>query len=266
MNHQSVLQWVMRALRDEGFRQFEPRGRNPESFWKKAKGYLVRRALRVIYRLAPSFAIREIRKLDPDRRDVLLLVDFVFTRLLGLIRPSQVRSEITSFANLVKKLKPKAVLEIGTAKGGTLFLLSRLADPEAIVVSVDLPGGRYGGGYPRWKIPLYKGFGLNRQRIHLVRADSHALQTLERVKTIFGNTSVDLLFIDADHTYEGVKRDYELYLPLVKEGGVVAFHDIVAHPPQFGCGVDRYWHEIRRSESREFVEDVNQGWAGIGIL
>jgi predicted O-methyltransferase YrrM len=256
----------MQPFRDEGFRTFQPRGRGPESFGTKVKGYLVRRALLVIYRLAPSYAIRQIRKLDQSRREVPYLLDFLFTRFLGLIKPSQVRSEITSLANIVKELKPKTVLEVGTARGGTLFLFARLSDPEATLVSVDLPGGMYGGGYPDWKIPLYESFRQDKQAIHLVRADSHATETLEKVKSILGGRPVDFLFIDADHTYEGVKKDFELYSPLVRPGGTIAFHDIVTHPPSYGCGVDIFWNEIKRPDSREFIEDKNQGWAGVGIL
>lgn len=36
---------------------------------------------------------------------------------------------------------------------------------------------------------------------------------------------ISLLFIDGDHSYEGCKRDVDLYLPLVKSGGIVIFHD-----------------------------------------
>ena len=36
---------------------------------------------------------------------------------------------------------------------------------------------------------------------------------------------IDLLFIDADHSYEGVSRDYKNWAPLVKSGGFIAFHD-----------------------------------------
>jgi len=43
---------------------------------------------------------------------------------------------------------------------------------------------------------------------------------------------LDFLFIDGDHTYEGVKRDFEMYSPLVRNGGIIAFHDIVKHPPE----------------------------------
>lgn len=266
MEQQNTSYGVMGILRQEGFRQFRPRGRGPESFPTKVKGYLARRAIRVVYRLLPSYAIREIGKIDPNRRDARFLVNFLFTRFLGFIKPSQVRWEIESFAELVQDLKPKAVLEIGTNKGGTLFLFARLADPDAVVISVDLPGGLYGGGYPDWKTPVYKSFPQPKQSIHLIRADSHAKETLERVKAILGGRKVDLLFIDADHSYEGVKRDFELYSPLVAPGGVIAFHDIVPLPASYGCGVDIFWNEIKTPQSREFIESMSQEWAGIGVL
>jgi predicted O-methyltransferase YrrM len=41
------------------------------------------------------------------------------------------------------------------------------------------------------------------------------------------DNKVDFLFIDADHSYEGVKKDFEMYSPLVRKGGIIAFHDII---------------------------------------
>jgi hypothetical protein len=61
---------------------------------------------------------------------------------------------------------------------------------------------------------------------------------------------VDFLFIDADHKYAGVKKDWELYGPLVKHGHV-AFHDIHAKPkddPVKNIEVGRLWNEIRGHE------------------
>jgi len=39
------------------------------------------------------------------------------------------------------------------------------------------------------------------------------------------NSSIDLLFIDGDHSYEQCKRDIENYWPKLKEGGVLLGHD-----------------------------------------
>jgi hypothetical protein len=49
---------------------------------------------------------------------------------------------------------------------------------------------------------------------------------------------IDLLFIDADHRYQGVRRDFELYSPLCRTWWVIGFHDIVDH--KHDVGVDRF--------------------------
>lgn len=41
---------------------------------------------------------------------------------------------------------------------------------------------------------------------------------------------IDLLFIDGNHDYEAVLQDYEQWSPLIKTGGVIAFHDVVFDP------------------------------------
>ncbi|HIC98160.1 MAG TPA: hypothetical protein EYP08_00430, partial [Pyrodictiaceae archaeon] len=112
------------------------------------------------------------------------------------IRPLQVPWEIRILLGLLWVLRPKRILEIGTAGGGTLFLFSQVADPNAIIISIDLPGGPFGGGYPEWKIPLYKSFKrYPSQKIFLIRANSHDTKTLNLVKKILGNHKLDFLFI-----------------------------------------------------------------------
>lgn len=39
-------------------------------------------------------------------------------------------------------------------------------------------------------------------------------------------TPIDLLFIDANHEYEAVRRDFEQWTPFLGVGGVVALHDV----------------------------------------
>jgi predicted O-methyltransferase YrrM len=183
------------------------------------------------------------------------------------IIPTQVREELAELAGIVDSLEPNAVLEIGTAYGGTLFLWSRLASSDATVVSVDLPGGEGGGGYPKWKIPFYKSFARDKQRIWLVRGNSHDVNVFHRVRRILGTRQVDFLFVDGDHTYGGVKRDHEMYSPLVRKGGVVAFHDIVPYPLDSGCEVSKFWNELKNTQgAREIVNDLRLRWGGIGLL
>jgi len=184
-----------------------------------------------------------------------------------MLAPVQVRSEILQLLKFLDKVRPRTILEIGTARGGTLFLLTGVISKNALVVSLDLPGGRFGGGYVRWKIPLYRSFALPNQKIYLIRKNSHERATLDEVKAVLRGEKVDFLFIDGDHTYEGVKKDFEMYKSLVKKGGTIAFHDIVPHPPEDGCQVNKFWNEIKnRYKAIEFVEDWNQKWGGIGLI
>lgn len=194
------------------------------------------------------------------------LVDFVFSS--PVIAPKQVRSELLRFAEIVAKLRPSLALEIGTARGGTLCIISRLSQTSATIISVDMPGGLFGGGYKWFRIPLYKSFTVLNQKIRLIRGDSHDPAIQNKVQEYVGkDRKLDLLFIDGDHSYEGVKADFESYRSLVRSGGVIAFHDIAEHPKEIGCEVAPFWQEIKRQyRHEEIIENPRQGWAGIGIL
>jgi predicted O-methyltransferase YrrM len=81
------------------------------------------------------------------------------------------------------------------------------------------------------------------------------------------NAKIDFLMIDGDHTYEGVKADFEIYSKFVRKGGVIAFHDIIDTPlhRELFCRVDKFWNEIKDGkEHDEFIEGSD--WGGIGIL
>jgi len=213
------------------------------------------------------YALLRIKKFSSNSLDGL--VDFSFDGVAGLIRPFQVRNEISKLLMILDEMKPKVIIEVGTGRGGTLFLFCHVATEDATIISIDLPGGKFGGGYPGWKIPLYKEFSLPEQRLYLLRADSHSQETLGKIKNILDGRKADFVFIDGDHTYEGVKRDFEMYSPLLRSGGLLAFHDIVVHPAESGCEVSKLWEEISASTKYKhtlIVDDPKQTSCGIGIL
>jgi hypothetical protein len=76
------------------------------------------------------------------------------------LRPYQVEDEIVALLAELRQRRARRVVEIGTAAGGTLFLLLNALPRDGIAVSVDLPGGSFGGGYPPWKIPLFHAVAL----------------------------------------------------------------------------------------------------------
>jgi predicted O-methyltransferase YrrM len=207
---------------------------------------------------------------DLDRRTNTLLdrpremVTETFNYCDSFLSPIQVIDELAQLLDDVKSVHPQTVLEIGTHRGGTLYLWTRLAQPNATLISIDLPGGKFGGGYSPFRIPIYKKFARASQQIHLLRADSHAATTLEKTKRLFAGRRIDFLFIDGDHTYEGVKNDYQMYSPLVRSGGLIVFHDIAGNYAD--TQVKSFWDTLKPAHvHREYIAN-HGGQYGIGLL
>ncbi len=70
---------------------------------------------------------------------------------------------------------------------------------------------------------------------------------------------VELIFIDGDHDYESVKRDFELWYPKLVTGGVIAFHDSTVWPGpkavvRQAIYRSRHFKNIRVIDSLTFAE------------
>ena len=172
----------------------------------------------------------------------------------------QVRDEITALARAVAALEPRIILEIGTAKGGTLLIWSRLAARK--VVSCDLVH------HParRRLLEALPPPG-SRCEVRLLTGDSHDPAFRRGVQAELGGDLADFLFIDGDHTERGVAADFRDYGGFVRPGGLVAFHDIAENQPLETNQVQRFWRTIRdRYPSEEFIADRGQCGFGIGVI
>lgn len=179
---------------------------------------------------------------------------------------SQDPDEITAFIESVVPLVPRVVVEIGTEAGGTTLTLARALRSVELVIGVDL-------------------FVQNAARIQrLVSTDcvyepvygsSQAPRTVETVRSILAGRSIDVLFIDGDHSFAGALADFRAYSPFVRPDGVIAFHDIVpdatlrtgASTWAYAGEVPLLWRCLRPwYESAEFVSSWDQEGRGIGRL
>lgn len=214
------------------------------------------------YRSSLSLA-RRIRALPSDTSAADA---FSFNQREGTIAADQKPEEIVWLLEFLRGKPPKVVLEIGTKHGGSLFLFARVAAEDALLVSLDRSKmiGRLG----RWSpyALVRHAFARAGQRITLIEdVDSQDDRTVARVLEELGGRPVDFLFIDGDHRYEGVSRDFELYSPLVRRGGLIAFHDISPRSTPTTEGVARFWAELKgRGETFERIADGDSGY-GIGI-
>jgi len=108
---------------------------------------------------------------------------------------------------------------------------------------------------------------------------SYAPSTVQRIERLLNGKEVDLLFVDGDHSYAGVKSDYESYRHLVRSGRLIAFHVIVDdYLTRFGSstsigyaeGVPMFWRDLKNGKPDqhfwEFIADPDQDGMGIGVL
>ena len=210
-------------------------------------------------------AIREL----PDT-GMMLSIPLLFSArgYYASMRLMQNMVELRDCVNAVKDMPLRRVAEIGTCRGGTLFVWCQIATPDARVFSLDLPGGEFGGGYNERALPFFQAFRKPGQTLECIRGDSHAPEMRAEFERRLGGEPLDFLFIDGDHRYAGVKQDFETYAPFVRRGGIIGIHDIVERPAKPAIQVHRFWAEVKaRHRHAEFIDQTGGRQAiGIGLL
>jgi predicted O-methyltransferase YrrM len=186
------------------------------------------------------------------------------------ISETQIVSEYEELLKIYKQLNPNKILEIGSLMGFSLKHFMKYSSENSTVISVDLPVRDFCGPMDfrvkeqeenysiKW--PLWaKEF---KTKLYLIKGMSQWNETLEQVKKICEN-ELDFLFIDGNHMYDYVKKDFEMYSPLVKKGGIVALHDIAENEEG---GVFNFWNEIKTKYNYKEILHSEKKEKGIGVL
>jgi len=209
------------------------------------------------------FAFQRLKKYHARSRSLEETIDWAmnFGRHGYLtIHTLQKRSEIIALAKTVAALKPKIILEIGTARGGTLLIWSSLASER--VISCDLV-------HRDAQRPLLEALPPpgSTCKVTLLTGNSHDAAFKQRVARALDGQKADFIFIDGDHTESGVAQDYNDYKEFVRPGGIIAFHDIVESQPLPDNLVYHFWRKVKPGQvAEEFINDPNQCGFGIGII
>jgi cephalosporin hydroxylase len=176
--------------------------------------------------------------------------------------------ELQSLIGLVRRLRPPVVVEIGTHRGGTLVCWAAVAAPAAHLISIDMISAAEGLGARDEDFARVRGRLQPGQTLTAINGDSHAPETRRQLGRVLAGALVDLLWIDGDHSYDGVKQDFDMYGPLVRSGGLIAFHDIRASTAFPAIRSPVFWEEVRtRHRTRELIANPAPGSGmGIGII
>lgn len=172
----------------------------------------------------------------------------------------QIPWEIERALGTMADARPEILCEVGTLDGGTSLLFSKFLPSLRLLVCIDL--------YVRNK-EMLKLLAPATQALRFIDMPSYSDPAIKRLTDILNGRMIDILFIDGDHRYEGVKKDFLCYRPFVRDGGLILFHDIVQDKggTAWSGGVPKLWKELsERYPNQEIVQSYDQGGFGIGIL
>jgi len=190
---------------------------------------------------------------------------------------AQKKYEVLMFQEFFKSYKIDNILEIGRYKGGMTRLLAHMASNK--VYSIDINDHKESfmdTDLNNKNMKQYDGkVYINSDVEHKIvefNGDSHSREFIEFVKSKIDK--VDLIFIDGDHSYEGVKADFINFLDCLKPGGYVAFHDILdsVEHTVIDVHVSKLWKELKKQyDAYEFIDNNDYGTGpcrsmGIGVI
>jgi len=202
--------------------------------------------------------------LDNMPLDLPVTEHWQFEHLAGLFASTSLDHAVISMTirqaaylfGLVRQMKPRKVIEIGRYKGGSTLVIAAAMNGKGEFWSIDI-GEKHGGmhcgeqsrPFDEMLADTCKRFGL---KVSIIVGDSRAVDV--------DTGEVDLVFIDGDHSYEGVRSDFERFGKRVRVGGAVlfddAFTDGIFNTEKAGIG--RLVREILARGEFKLVKAVNR--------
>ena len=143
------------------------------------------------------------------------------------------------------------------------FMVLGITTP--IVVEIGTQAGRQKAHYQRFLDAEHIGIDISDQfSMPDILGDSHAPETMAKLTEMLDGRAINLLFIDAFHTYQDALAEYEAYGSITSD--IIAFHDI-RHVKDIG----RLWGDLQAQEkgntSKTFmtIGAWGDGWCELGI-
>jgi len=167
----------------------------------------------------------------------------------------QYPNQFSKYLNLLNTFKENinSYLEIGCRNGGTFALTCEYLSPLSNAVAVDIIDAT----------ETIRAYTEETEWAQYKKIDSHS----QEFYSFMDDNFFDLILIDGDHSYEGVKQDAEATRI---QSNIQVYHDIHSD----ACpGVKKYWEEIKSTKAGEynFYEFIDQydsvvgNYLGIGV-
>lgn len=191
--------------------------------------------------------------------------DYFICNTPGNLQLQQVPEEYSEFLNIMRNQNIKTYLELGVGNGGSFFVNSIFLQKTASKLHcVDNIAYR-DTHIKQSETKIQKKVDMLQEMFTDKDIFFHNMSTddfFDQNKNVF-----DCIFIDADHSYEGVYKDYKNAMKAIEPNGIIILHDIA----NTDTGVYKLWNEIKKIHTsvKEFTYKANPALGypcGIGII
>lgn len=202
----------------------------------------------------------KMRKLmPPPRADVPLLLevrsmDAIFPgihEVTGLLPASELAHEdfmvspireLAMLGVICNYLRPRRIFEFGTYIGSATLVMALNSAADVEIDTLDLDPSYRPEGYPEFSVGDAFRMTDVASRIHQHYGDSRYFKFTPM------HGQMDLIFVDANHTFEFVRNDTQQALKLIRPGGVIVWDDYGYTSDHPECsGVAGYLNELSRT-------------------
>jgi hypothetical protein len=162
---------------------------------------------------------------------------------IGLAKPQTQTTEAERACMARHATGKKRLAEIGVYQAVTTCQLRQAMAPDGVLLAVDpFAPGRLGFSYDRM-IARGETRRISNGKIRWLRMTGKEAAQDKAVAELGG---VDFVFIDGNHSYEGLRDDWEGWSPRVVSGGIVALHDSRSYDG----------HDIESAGSVKFTREI----------
>lgn len=231
------------------------------------RGFLMRSLIRFMLDRLPEktklkIAYRLLRSTSGEHRAFVDL--FVSPYRQWIPWGSGLGEAMYALFGICRAIKPETVVEIGSARGystcAMAFACQQNGRGKVYAIDPHLPNdwvdGKVNQAHASMIDDVSQNYDFLLSRLHDYNLSPSWCEVIRATSSEASRSwakPIDFLFIDGDHTYEGVKRDFEMFRPWLRKFSLVAFHDSMWDVLRQGAGyigpemgVPRFLEELRQ--------------------
>jgi predicted O-methyltransferase YrrM len=173
----------------------------------------------------------------------------------------QYKPEIDEFIEIMTAADCRSYLEVGCLYGDTLHYVGTRLPAGSRIVALDFPG-QAGGRFrdtERFLRRAAKDLKKRGYDVHVIIGDSHKPEMIESARKL---SPYDAVFIDGDHSIDGVRKDWQDYGPM---GSIIGFHDICRQSQKYQDGVKALYDGLAKTHRHKTLT-IGDTRRGIGVI